>query len=177
MMLRTVLAAALALTGAPAFAIEAETGQELTRTAEAGAPRPRAELAELDWLQGTWEGEGIEGAMAMEHWSAPVGGAMPGIFVQTDGKGGTMFSEYMQIVPDGESLMVRLKHFNADLTGWEEKDKSVNFPLIGREKGALYFRGLSYLRRGDNRLIVAVRMREADGSHHELVFRFRRKGG
>lgn len=51
------------------------------------------------------------------------------LFVQTgSAHAGTMFSEYMQIAPDGDSLIVRLKHFNADLTGWEEKDKTVNFP-------------------------------------------------
>ena len=166
-----------AIIQSPAQAIEVPAQQELTRVAEPGAARPRADLSELGWLVGTWEGEGIGGSMAMESWAAPIGGAMPGIFVQTDGKGGTMFSEYMQIAPDGESLVVRLKHFNADLTGWEEKDKTVNFPLVARSDTALYFNGLTYEREGDDRLTVAVRMRQADGSRSELVFRFRRKTG
>ncbi len=159
----------------PQASSAAESQAPLTRVAEAGAPRPRADLAELGWLVGTWEGEGIDGAPAMEAWTEPVGGAMPGIFVQTDGKGGTMFSEYMQIVPDGDSLMVRLKHFNADLTGWEEKDKSVNFRLVAKEGRALYFSGLTYQLTGRNRLLVAVRMKNTDGSASELLFRFRRK--
>ncbi len=169
-----ILAAAL-LAAPPASAIDAPV--QLTRAAEPGAPRPRAELSELGWLHGTWEGEGVGGAPSLEVWTAPIGGAMPGIFVQTDGKGGTMFSEFMQIAPDGDSLVVRLKHFNADLTGWEDKDKTVNFPLIAREEGALYFNGLTYKREDADRLTVAVRMRKGDGSTHELVFLFRRKTG
>ena len=174
-----VLIAAVALLMPPtqSRAGEAPARTELTRVAEPGAPRPAARLGELDWLVGTWEGEGIGGSPAMESWARPIGGAMPGIFVQTDGKGGTMFSEYMQIAPDGESLVVRLKHFNADLTGWEEKARTVNFPLVTRSQNALYFNGLTYERQGRNRLLAAVRMRKADGSHNELVFRFRRKRG
>lgn len=174
-----VLIAALAMLMPPAQsrAKEAPARTELTRVAEPGVPRPAARLGELGWLVGTWEGEGIGNSPAMESWVRPIGGVMPGIFVQTDSKGGTMFSEYMQIAPDGESLVVRLKHFNADLTGWEEKERTVNFPLVGRSQNALYFNGLTYERQGRNQLLVAVRMRKADGSHNELVFRFRRKRG
>lgn len=168
----TVLA--LLLAGSPALAIDPETGVELTRVTETGAARPHADLSELGWLAGTWEGAGIEGATSREHWGAPIGGAMPGYFVQSDGKGGTMFSEWMQIAPDGDSLVVRLKHFNPDLSGWEEKDKVVSFPLIARDGDSWYFNGLTYRRQGDDRLLVAVRMKHDDGSKSELVFRFRR---
>jgi len=170
-------ALALLLGAPPALAIDPETGQELTRVAEAGAVRPRAELADLAWLAGTWEGDGIDAAPSREHWGAPIGGAMPGYFVQTDGKGGTMFSEWMQIAAEGDSLVVRLKHFNADLSGWEEKDKVVSFPLIARDGDSWYFNGLTYRRQGDDRLLVAVRMKHDDGSKSELVFRLKRVGG
>ena len=165
--------AGVLLTAQPGITIEAPA--PLTRTAQPGLPGPKAELSELGWLQGTWEGQGIDGAPSLEVWAAPIGGAMPGLFVQADGKGGTMFSEYMQIVPNGESLVLRLKHFNADLTGWEEKDKTVNFALVARDNGALYFNGLTYKREDADQLIVAVRMRNADGTTSELIFRFRKK--
>ena len=159
----------------PAFPARAsEAGLEYTRAAAANAPRPRATLAELAWLVGQWQGPGIGGAPSQESWSSPLGRQMAGTFVQDDGKGGVLFSEMMQIVPDGESLVVRLKHFNADLTGWEEKDKSVSFPLIAREGATWYFNGLTYRREGRDRLLVAVRMRGNDGKASELVFRFRR---
>lgn len=174
-MMRLALAAILIASAAPLSAAQPDPASPSeTRTAKADAPRPAAQLTELAWLVGHWQGEGIEGAPAMEQWAAPIGGAMPGVFVQTDGKGGTMFSEYMQIVPDGDSLMVRLKHFNADLTGWEEKDKTVTFPLISKARDAFYFNGLTYRKLGANQLLVAVKVREDDGSVQELKFRFKR---
>jgi Domain of unknown function (DUF6265) len=169
------LVALAALFTSPAQAAS-DAPQLHTRVAEAGAPRPSASIAELAWLVGRWEGPGIDGAPSQESWSAPLGGIMAGTFVQGDGKGGVMFSEVMQFAPDGDSLIVRLKHFNADLTGWEEKDKSVSFRLIAREGNAWYFNGLTYRRDGRSRLLVAVRMRGKDGAVSELVFRFRRVG-
>lgn len=168
-----VLLAIFAFLLAP-IAARAET---YTRSAEAGAIPPRASITDAAWLTGAWEGTGIEGAPSQESWAAPLGGMMHGTFVQGDGKGGVMFTEHMQIVPDGASLKVRLKHFGPDLVGWEEKDKSVSFPLIAVELGALYFNGLTYRRDGRNRLLVAVRMKHKDGTVDELVFRFRRVRG
>ena len=120
--------ALLLLPASPGLADDAPLAH--TRVAAAEAPRPKANLAELSWLVGQWQGPGISGAPSQETWSTELGGLMAGSFVQGDGKGGVMFSEFMQIAPDGDSLVVRLKHFNADLTGWEEKDKSVVFQRI-----------------------------------------------
>lgn len=171
--MRTAFCLALALLACtPAGA--AESAMEHTRTVRPGEARPAASLDELGWLAGTWEGPGIDGAPAREHWGPAIGGAMPGYFVQTDGKGAMLFSEWMQIARDGESLAVRLKHFNADLTGWEEKDRVVSFPLVARARDAWFFDGLTYRRVGRDRMLVAVRMKHGDGSGSELVFRFRR---
>lgn len=169
--------ALIAMATIPAYPLLAAGDAPLfTRVAKAEAPRPKAAIAELAWLVGQWEGPGIEGATSQESWLSPLGGSMAGIFVQGDGKGGVRFTEHMQIAPDGDSLVVRLKHFNADLTGWEEKDKMLSFPLVAREGQTWYFNGLTYRREGPRGLLVAVRMRENDGTSSELVFRFRRTG-
>lgn len=170
-----VMFALAALLASPATAA-GEDALQFTRIAETGVQRPGASLADLAWLIGRWEGPGIGGAESQETWSSPLGGSMAGTFVQGDGKGGVRFSEVMQLAPDGESLIVRLKHFNADLIGWEEKDKMVSFPLIAREGNSWYFNGLTYRREGRSRMLVAVRMRGKDGKTSELVFRFRRTG-
>ncbi len=163
--------------GAAVQAQSYPTGIQHTRVAEAGATSPKAALADLTWLVGQWEAPGIDGAASQETWSRPLGGSMIGTFVQGDGKGGVLFSEHMLIAPAGDSLVVRLKHFNADLTAWEEKDKVVSFPFVAREGNAWYFNGLTYRREGRSRLLVAVRMRGAGGKVSELVFRFKRVGG
>lgn len=162
------LALAMAcLCGPAALAQPAET-----RSAQPGATRPRATVADMAWLAGEWRGPGIDGRAASETWSGPVGGTMAGHFAQTDAAGGVMFYELIQIVPDGDSLLMRLKHFGPALAGWEEKDKTVDFPLIAREGDSWFFDGLTYRKEGKDRLFVAVRMTHGDGRTDELTFRF-----
>ena len=143
-----------------------------TRQSAPGALPPPARVADLAWLAGEWEGEGITGP-AREVYSAPVGGQMTGHFIQTRGDG-IWFFEIMSIAETGDSLEYRLKHFNADLTGWEERDEVRRFTLVAVENDAWYFDGLTIRRDGPDGMIGAVRIDEADGSSREAVFRYRR---
>jgi hypothetical protein len=146
-----------------------------TRTAPEGHVPPPATAAQLDWLAGTWTGEGIGGAQATEVYSPPGGGSVAGHFVQQDGEGGIEFFEIMQIAEVGGSLVYRLKHFSDELAGWEEKDKYVSFPLVAIEENAVHFNGLTLRREGDT-LVSAVLVRQRDGTVEEYVFRYRRVG-
>jgi len=58
-----------------------------------------------------------------------------------DGK--PVFYELVTISEEKGSLVIRLKHFNPDLTGWEEKDKSQSFWHIKKDKARMYFEGAS----------------------------------
>lgn len=158
---------ALAATGAAA--------QE-TRTAAADHAPPPATIAEAAWLVGDWIGTGIAGAEAAESWLPASGGTMVGVFVQEKPDGSIMFTEHMYLSEEAGSLVVKLKHFNPDLTGWEEKDKMVSFPLIGIEPCKAYFRSLTYRCDGEDGLLVAVRMKSEGEAVNELVFRFKRRG-
>jgi hypothetical protein len=146
-----------------------------TRTAPEGHVPPPATVAQLGWLAGIWTGEGIGGARATEVYSPPGAGSLGGHFVQEDGQGGIRFFEIMQIAEEGGSLVYRLKHFNEDLTGWEEKDEFVSFPLVTIGDDAVWFDGLTLRREGDT-LVSAVLVRQRDGSVQEYVFRYRRVG-
>ena len=145
-----------------------------TRLAEEGKPAPAATIAEAEWLVGSWSGSGIAGAEAHEAWIAPSGGTMVGIFVQETAEGGIMFSEHMYLMEEGGSLVVKLKHFNPDLTGWEEKDGMVTFRLVHAEPCALYFNALTYRCDSKGGMVVAVRMKSPKPEPQELVFRFRK---
>ena len=147
-----------------------------TRTLPAGAASPPATIAQIGWLSGTWAGPGVGGRRAVESYTPAHGGQISGHFEQADGKGGILFYELMQIVPAGGSLTYRLKHFNADLTGWEEKPgaTAVTFPLVAIEKDAVHFDGMSFYRKSADTLRVVVRVKEKDGSTHELGFDYRR---
>jgi len=164
--LKSIAALAFAL-----LALSPLTAQE-TRSPVAGVPPPPALLAELAWLEGTWEGEGISGP-AREIYFAPRGGQMAGHFTQSRGDS-VWFYEIVTIVETGGSLEYRLKHFNADLTGWEAQNEVRSFPLVAVGGDAWYFDGLTIRRDGDDGMIGAVRIENRDGTSREAVFRYRR---
>jgi len=90
-------------------------------------PDKTTSLADLAWIAGDWVGE--EGDTRIEEiWSKPDGGAMMGMFrlVQNDQP---VFYEFMSIeLTDGGPVM-KIKHFNPDFVGWEEKQESVVLEL------------------------------------------------
>ena len=147
---------------------KAEEGQSM---------RPAATLADMAWLEGEWVGTGIGGHPAGETFSYAGQGQMVGHFWQLDEAGGVDFYEIITVTRDGNSLVMRLKHFTADLTGWEEKAGStaLEFPLRERSDTRWVFGPVTFTRPGPDRLEVSVRMRpKAEGSRHTLDFSYRR---
>lgn len=169
-MRRSALAIATLLATAACSAAAQET-----RVRPAGHAPPPAQIAEAEWLVGQWQGDGIGGNLAMESWLPPAGGTMVGTFVQTAADGGIQFTEHLYLMEEEGTLVLRLKHFNADLTGWEERDDMLTFRLIEIEPCAAYFGGLTLRCDGEDGLLAAVRMRSSDDSVNELVFRFTRR--
>lgn len=143
-----------------------------TRNLPAGAKSPPATISDIAWMVGHWEGEGL-GGQSFETISPPVAGQMAGHFQQVkDGK--VSFYEIYHFVPKDGSLVMRIKHFNPDLTGWEEKGATVDFPLVAIEKGAAYFDGLTMRRVGEDGMESFVVIDHKDGRKQEAAFRFRR---
>lgn len=142
-----------------------------TRSAVSDQPRPIANVSELSWLAGAWSGAGI-GGPAREVYSPPTSGVIAGHFIQQRDKG-VWFYELMTIRPDGDSITYCLRHFNADLTAWEENDEVRCFPLIARERDAWHFDGLTLRRKSDDEMIAAVRV-AAGSDTKEHVFEYRR---
>jgi hypothetical protein len=115
-----------------------------------------ARIEDLAWIEGHWRGTGL-GAVAEEVWSAPEAGAMMGMFrLIRDGK--LSFYEILTLSQEGESVLLRIKHFNPDLTGWEEKDRSVEFRLVRLDPRHAWFDGLTFERSDDDTLRVTVRV-------------------
>ncbi|MCA0903524.1 DUF6265 family protein [Qipengyuania aquimaris] len=162
-----MIAAALTLASSPVAA------QEVRDTPE-DHPPPPASLEQMGWLVGQWSGTGIGGAPAHESWLLPTGNTMVGTFIQMKDETEIMFTEHIYLMEEEGSLVMRLKHFNADLTAWEDKEGMVTFKLIALEDCAAYFRALTLRCDGDNGLVAAVRMKSAGGEISELVFRFER---
>ena len=131
------------------------------------AKTPPASVEDVAWLAGHWLGEGL-GGISEEVWSPPRAGAMMGAFrLVRENK--PVFYEMLTIMEENGSLVFRLKHFNADLTAWEEKEKTVDFPLVAVEENAVHFQGLS-LHLEDEKLKIYLALHQDDGSIQEAVF-------
>ena len=85
------------------------------------------ELKELAWIAGDWVG-GDEETLIQEQWTEPAGESMMGMFRLVQGDK-VVFYEFMSIELGIDGPVLRIKHFNPGLVGWEEKDESVVFDL------------------------------------------------
>ena len=136
-----------------------------------GSERPAARASELDWLAGQWRGEGL-GGQCEESWLPAVGGTLIGSFrLADDGK--PVFYEFVAITEDAGSLTFRVKHFNPDMTGWEEKDETMEFLLVEVGDNEVYFDGLTFRRTG-SKLEIFLSMKGKDGTVREEPFVFER---
>jgi hypothetical protein len=155
-----------------AGAQQAETGSTTNTLRSApGATRPAAGVADVQWLIGHWKGTGL-GGVSEEIWAEPVGGVMMGMF-RLVLKGQPSFYEFMHLAAEKGSLVLKLKHFNPDLTAWEEKDRFVSFPLVRLGSNEAFFGGLTFRREGD-RLAIFLAMRQ-DGKVREERFDLERQ--
>ena len=146
---------------------------EHTWKRSSGASGPRAQVQDMAWLAGHWTGEALGGTVD-EIWSPPRGGAMMGMFRLVK-DGGTVFYELMTILEEEGTLVLRLKHFGGgDLSAWEEKEETVDFPLVALADGAFRFEGLSFRPEGDDRLRIHLAMPGKDESVREVTFAYTR---
>ncbi|MGA9474798.1 MAG: DUF6265 family protein [Terriglobales bacterium] len=85
-------------------------------------------LQDLAFISGHSRGE-LEGGIADEEWSRPIGDTMMGIYCYVkDGR--VKMYEMMAIEQTANGPVLRLKHYNAGLQAWEEKNKVWDFPLV-----------------------------------------------
>ncbi|MEX0723286.1 MAG: DUF6265 family protein [Gracilimonas sp.] len=115
-----------------------------------------------DWLVGSWEGDGF-GGISHESWEKPVKGTMMGMYRHIS-NGEVAFYEFMLLDETG----IRLKHFNPDLTGWEEKDDMMKFKMIRSSKDKIEMEGLSYERISDSEIEIQLVMDQGSETHTEI---------
>lgn len=144
-----------------------------TLSLEEGKSGEKATIQDMKRLIGTWHGEGLGGTVE-EIYSEPQDGIMMGSFRFLN-KGKTVFYELILVQEENETLAVRLKHFSADFTGWEEKDKNVLFRFVKKDGNRMYFEGQTFEFIGKKSLNIYVAIKQKDGSVLEEVFRYKRK--
>lgn len=159
-----LIGAALLVTGCSAFAAEPFT--EHTWRLGEDETSPPATLADAAWLAGSWTGTAF-GKRFEEVWNPASAGSMVGLFKLYDDDG-VAFYEIMLLDDRDGTLSLKVRHFNADFTAWEDKDEFVDFRLAAVEDGALHFNGLSFYRDGDDAIdgwLVMRRGKEVKEQH------------
>jgi hypothetical protein len=122
-------------------------------------------VSDLAWLSGKWYGE-RQGEPVEEYWSDVAVGTLMGMF-RWIRAGQVWFYELITIEQEAEGVVMRIKHFDPPLKGWEEKDESVTFLLVSlRESEAVF------LKRNDEKRLWLIYSLESRGT---LVSYFERE--
>lgn len=129
----------------------------------------KGNIGDISWLTGYWTGEGFGGACE-EVWMPAKDGQMVGTFrFYADDE--LVFSEYMRMVEDGDTFVLKIKHFNPDGSPWEEKDDWVDFRLIDVQENLVHFHGFTIIRSGDTLKMYMAMTEDGKRSMEELNFK------
>ena len=132
---------------------------------------PPATLQDIAWIQGHWQGEAF-GGIVEEVWTPPLGGSMMCAFKLVVNNE-VRFYEIVTLSEENGTLMLRLKHFHKDLKGWEEKDETVDFPLVKVTPGKMFFDGFTFEKISDDEMNIYVII-EQEGKEREAKFNYKR---
>lgn len=134
---------------------------------------PPADISAVSWMAGHWKGKAFGGDIE-ELWSPTADDSMMFVFrLLVDGK--VSFYEIGHIREWEGSLVFELKHFNADLHGWEEKDEVKQFKLVKVDENRVYFDGFTFEKRSANEINIYGLIGNDDGSFSETVFNYKRQ--
>ena len=129
------------------------------------------EAPAYSWIQGSWVGDGF-GGYSEELWSPPgLDGKVMGTYRHYNADSSLNFYEFF--VLDEEGLY--LKHFNPDMTGWEEKSDYLTFKMISFDDKTIELKGLKYEYLPPDSMNIYLKMKTKDGGVRTEVFHMKRK--
>lgn len=135
---------------------------------------PKAAIEDAKWIEGHWRGEAF-GGIIEEIWSPPLGESMMFVF-KLIVEDSVSFYESGAIIEQDETLILRLKHFDRNFKGWEEKDETVDFRLVKVEKDNIYFEGFTFERINNDKINLYVDLKDKSGNISETEFNYKRFG-
>jgi hypothetical protein len=129
-----------------------------------------AAVQEASWLAGRWIGQGLGGEVE-ENWSPAAGCQMFGYFRLVVNGEPVLYEALIIDVIEGE-LRLRVKHFNSDVTGWEERTDWHTFEPKSSDGNLLAFDGISYRLTAQDSIKIDVQLEnEGKVSKQELFLR------
>lgn len=148
------------------FAVS-EAQNTFTYNDEKGSPK--ATLQNAAWISGTWRGEAM-GGTCEEFWDKPSGDTMMFCFKFLE-NGKVIFYELGHIKEIDKTLVLELKHFGADLKGWEKADEKQTFRLVKWDENHVYFDQFTFEKISDDEINLYVVFEE---SGKEMKFNYKR---
>lgn len=143
-----------------------------TLSLQEGETSPQAVISQMEWMTGHWKGKAF-GGITEEIWSPPAAGSMMFVFrLIVDNE--INFYEIGQVRELNNTLVFELKHFGAELKGWEEKDEVQQFKFIKAEANRMYFEGFTFERINDQEINIYGLIENEDGSAEEVKFNYKR---
>lgn len=149
-----------------------DDNKQVSLNLQEGQKSEPIDIKEFAWMAGAWEGKGL-GGNCVETWSSAVGGAMCGSFLYSQGEK-VIFTEHFVLSKQEDSVTLKLKHFDNAMSGWEEKDKYVEFKFVKRDGNRFHFNGLTYVQQADGSMEAYVLIKEKSGKVNEAKFEFKR---
>lgn len=110
------------------------------------------DINDYSWLVGSWKGDGF-GGISEEIWSKPENGVMMGMYRHLKDDQ-LVFYEFLILDKTG----LRLKHFQPDLKGWEEKDDTTFFEMIDYSPTKIEMKGLIFEKKTDNLMEIRLKL-------------------
>jgi hypothetical protein len=86
-------------------------------------------------------------------------------------EGKIVFYELGHIVEKDGTLEYQIKHFDANLNGWEEKDESENFRFIKKVGNRMYFDNFTFEYISEKEVKIYAYFED---SNEEMVFNFKK---
>lgn len=85
------------------------------------------------------------------------------------------FYEFGHIMEIDGTLILHLKHFNGDLSGWKKKEDTIDFKLVKVEESRLYFDDFTIERISDKEINMYVEVGVENGASNEVKFNYHRQ--
>lgn len=133
-----------------------------------GQQTGNAALKSLAFLSGRWVSEKYA-EVQEENWSPVTGNSIIGSFrIVHDDR--PIFYEFWVVEVDENRPVLKLKHFNTDLAGWEDKNTSTKMPLTSHSEDDAVFAeadgsvSLHYHRIGDRLTCTVHHVRSGKAS-------------
>lgn len=119
-------------------------------------------LADLDWIQGSWQELSGGDDVREEHWSRALAGTMVGMFRWSVGED-LRFYELIALEEQDEEILMLIRHFDRGFRAWEAADSPVVLGLIRLHDKEAHFQ----TRAGE--IINLVYRLESDGRLHVVL--------